>query len=390
MIRTLCIPGLFALWTVVVASPVAAGPFSDLVVFGDSLSDIGNISQATFSLVPGRHYADGRFSNGPVYAEALAVGLGLAPLTRHTAGGGNFAYGGAMTSGASAPIWDIDDQVTEFIDTRTTDPDALFVVLAGANDLIGGETEVSVPVGQLASDISRLMDAGARRFLVLNLPLLGMTPRFNDAPDQAATFDHLSAQFNAALSDALDSLEADFSESTVFRLDLATLISQLAASPASFGLVNVTDPAAPGLDPGDFFYNDDQIVDNPNAYLFWDDLHPTAAAHSLLAEQALLALRAPGDYNGDGRVDAADYTVWRDSLGQIGAGLAGDGDANGTVDAADFDLWRAHFGTGRGGGSLASVATSVPEPTAFLLALAAAVVTALTNKKSARHIVPGT
>jgi hypothetical protein len=43
-----------------------------------------------------------------------------------------------------------------------------------------------------------------------------------------------------------------------------------------------------------------------------------------------------GDYNHDGTVDAADYVVWRKSLGQTGAGLAADGDFNNVVDAADL------------------------------------------------------
>ena len=52
-------------------------PFSQLVVFGDSLSDIGNTADATFDLFPGDYYYDDRFSNGPVFVEALSTGLGF-------------------------------------------------------------------------------------------------------------------------------------------------------------------------------------------------------------------------------------------------------------------------------------------------------------------------
>src|SRR5690606_33362232 len=76
-----------------------AGPFSGLVVFGDSLSDMGNIAQASVDIFPGRYYYNGRFSNGPVWVESLSVGLGLGELQRSTAGGGDFAYGGAKTTG---------------------------------------------------------------------------------------------------------------------------------------------------------------------------------------------------------------------------------------------------------------------------------------------------
>jgi serralysin len=91
-----------------------------------------------------------------------------------------------------------------------------------------------------------------------------------------------------------------------------------------------------------------------------------------LATQALVTLLV-GDYNQDGTVDAADYSVWRNSLGQTGTSLAADGDGNGRIDAADFALWKSHFGmsSGAGGGSLAG-GGSVPEPAGATLLLLAA------------------
>lgn len=73
----------------------------------------------------------------------------------------------------------------------------------------------------------------------------------------------------------------------------------------------------------------------------------------------------PGDYNGDGSVDAADYTVWRDSLGQVGTFFPADGNRNGRVDEADYLVWRDHFG--RQAATSASASTTIPEPTAILL-----------------------
>ena len=71
-----------------------------------------------------------------------------------------------------------------------------------------------------------------------------------------------------------------------------------------------------------------------------------------------------GDYNQDGTVDAADYTVWRDSLGANVAAFAGaDGSGNGVVDQADYGVWKANFGavaTGAGGAAIA-VASSNDE-----------------------------
>ena len=75
----------------------------------------------------------------------------------------------------------------------------------------------------------------------------------------------------------------------------------------------------------------------------------------------------PGDYNLNGTVDAADYVVWRATVGQTGSGLVADGDANNRIDAADYRLWRANFGVISENDVLAIA--SVPEPTNQILLL---------------------
>ena len=83
----------------------------------------------------------------------------------------------------------------------------------------------------------------------------------------------------------------------------------------------------------------------------------------------------PGDYNLNGIVDAADYTVWRDTLGSM-SDLRADGSGNGKVDADDYTVWKSHFGQtlpAPGGGSGAAVETvgllavQNPEPVAEVL-----------------------
>ncbi|HEX3600508.1 MAG TPA: hypothetical protein VHU84_10225 [Lacipirellulaceae bacterium] len=80
-----------------------------------------------------------------------------------------------------------------------------------------------------------------------------------------------------------------------------------------------------------------------------------------------------GDYNHNGVVDAADYVVWRSTLGQTGTGLAADGNNNSVIDAGDLTVWRSHFGATAGSGAGAGIGTStqVPEPSAFVLLIAA-------------------
>ncbi len=71
-----------------------------------------------------------------------------------------------------------------------------------------------------------------------------------------------------------------------------------------------------------------------------------------------------GDYNDNGVVDAADYTVWRDQLGQTAFGLAADGNADGVVDGNDYALWVSTFGDTN---AIASNAMAVPEPSGLLI-----------------------
>ena len=85
--------------------------------------------------------------------------------------------------------------------------------------------------------------------------------------------------------------------------------------------------------------------------------------------------RLVGDYNFDGVVDAADYTVWRNTLGST-TDLRANGDNSGgsfsVVDEADFLAWKNNYGAvanGRGTGS----AATAPEPTGLLLAVVAVV-----------------
>jgi len=301
---------LFALvvFRIAANSALAAGPFSGLVVFGDSLSDVGNVQQRTTELaplvqpIPGPYYFNGRFSNGQNYAEVLSQGLGFGPLSRSLAGGNDFAYGDALTTGTTFPnslvVHDLDDQVNDFLASRTPAASDLFVVFAGANDLLqlidNNQTDVMPAVNSLRGSLNRLYNSGARDFLVLNIPELGTTPEYNGDPVLSARATGLTVQFNSALNLSLDSFETGSPGATVFRLDVAAVFRDLLATPAAFGFANVTAPAAPGLDPGAQTYDTNQIAANVDGYLFWDTLHPTRATHALLGQRALQAVPEPG------------------------------------------------------------------------------------------------
>ena len=171
--------------------------------------------------------------------------------------------------------------------------------------------------------------------------------------------DALADQFNNGLAELLDSLAAAL-DVTFFRFDAAGLFRSLRASPEAFGLSNVTDPA--------YDESTGHLAPNPQEYLFWDELHPTAAAHELLGAAAfsvVAAPAAPGDANEDGVVNVLDLDVLGRNYGGTNAAW-GDGDFNRDriVNLLDLSILGAYYGQTGGG--------AVPEPaTLSLLALGA-------------------
>jgi phospholipase/lecithinase/hemolysin len=276
--------------------------FRALFVFGDSLSDTGNVFRATTVLadpIPvSPPYFMGRFSNGPIWVETLAAGLGL-EATPFLVGGTNFAYGGAEIALDSQDLFDRDTAVlipslqtqvrtflaADFFGTEKADPAALYVVWGGANDirdvlLTTGDpvAEAQASVDALAAAIEDLADAGAVYFLVPNLPNLGQAPETLALGAEAvAPATAVSVAFNTALTAALDTLEAEH-RVVIFRLDVFSRLDDILANPTAFGFTNVTEACL----AGDPFTGGTPCAD-PATHVFWDSIHPTTAGHALLA-----------------------------------------------------------------------------------------------------------
>jgi hypothetical protein len=106
----------------------------------------------------------------------------------------------------------------------------------------------------------------------------------------------------------------------------------------------------------------------------------TPGANDAVLQATAITLLPDGDYNGNGIVDAADYTVWRNSLG--GINLAADGNRDGMIDDDDYAVWKSNFGetAGSGSGAMGSNA-AVPEPAAAVLWLIAASVACATRRR---------
>jgi hypothetical protein len=111
-----------------------------------------------------------------------------------------------------------------------------------------------------------------------------------------------------------------------------------------------------------------QLTVGPNGTIdftgFYGDYEITVGSQTfdlsfLKGTHAYSLVVAPGDYNGDGTVNAADYTVWRDTLGSAND-LCADGNGNLVIDNSDYDVWRSAFGAAYDFGSGAGAA--LPEP----------------------------
>ena len=282
-------------------------PFSHMVSFGDSLSDTGNVFdvsskfftafliQIFFPSVstpyPPSPYFNGRFSNGPVWVEHAASGLGLDPAIPSELDGFNYAVGGATTFDDGNIIVnlilpdDVEDQVSAYRSAHTPTGNELFIIEGGANDLIsGGITDVTTSTGNLESFITALYSDGGRNFLVPNLVPLGKIPSKVGGSEEAG-LDQLSLIFNQDLSAKLDNLVQTLAGIQIFRVDFHSKFLEVLADPGMFGFTNTTDQA--------FDEVSGTIVPNPEQYLFWDGIHPTAEAHLLLGNLALTAVPEP-------------------------------------------------------------------------------------------------
>jgi 3-phytase len=257
--------------------------YSEIVVFGDSLSDTGNFFIATGGFVTPFPYLEGRFSNGPVWVEVLAEQLGLPAPAASLSGGTNYAWGGAET-GAGLSFFGVPNIGTQ-IDSFRADRggfvgDELVVVAGGGNDVIWqqpwGPGRIA---GNLGKHITELAAMGGQTFLVGNSPL-----------ESSIAFDaaivRRAAQLNQLLDKELNKLEAKLGIA-VFRLDMSGVQAAILQNPSAYGLTNVSDPACPGCNG--FTEPDaiDTLVPNPDEYFEWDLLpHWTRVVHAIVGHQA--------------------------------------------------------------------------------------------------------
>ncbi|MEO8735816.1 MAG: SGNH/GDSL hydrolase family protein [Edaphobacter sp.] len=286
----LLVVAAFATCNVALASTILPGQVTQIVGFGDSLSDAGNASIATFGAAPGPGYATravtgvpfpvGYYTNpqtatGPsgLWIDQFAARVGitdpspaLAPL-----GGSNYAVGSAMTGSANPA--DMQNQVNLFLATHpgSVSSSALYTFWGGAEDIFAAQNPVTA-ADNIAAQIIQVAADGGHNFLWLNLPGLGGVPALNGDPAAAAAANFASLAFNqewAMQVSNLDSLGIN-----VIGVDINTLYNDILGNPAVYGFNDVANAC------------NATAGSNPDTFLYWDSLHPTTSADSLVADLA--------------------------------------------------------------------------------------------------------
>ncbi|HNI47949.1 MAG TPA: SGNH/GDSL hydrolase family protein [Zoogloea sp.] len=299
------------------AGSAHAALFSNMYVFGDSLSDVGNDLAITGGLVPDPAYysngaVTGRFVNGYNYADRLASQLGLS-LAPSVLGGNDYAYGGARSTYARPDLaalgaLSFQQQVNQYLGNvgGVVDPNALYVLWIGANDMSDGFAQTLAKLAgtgvldtsfignaaanaltTLFTEYATLQALGARHFVIGNVPDLGLTPAVRDL---AALFGNpaimsigtaASQAFNNGLMANLFAYTAPGTSTTVF--DSYGLLHDMTANPAAYGLTNVTSGCYDGQPDGTPSPGASTVSEcaNPDGYIYFDSEHPSARAHQI-------------------------------------------------------------------------------------------------------------
>jgi outer membrane lipase/esterase len=290
------------------AQPSAAqAPFSRIVVFGGSLSDTGNgfafvrtnVTPPDYSLgpllIPGGVYARGghHLSNGATWIEYLARPLGLAGTVRPAfqsanQNATNFAVGAARAR-EDGLNFNLQAQVNAFLEQSggMAPSDALYVIEIGGNDVrdallafpAGSDAILEAALESIVNAIITLHGAGARHVLVWNVPDISLTPAVRilgaGNPLIPVIASLLTQSFNASLALALNGLSA-LPQLNIVPFDANGLITAIVADPGAFGLTDAENACVAPNDPP-------FACQNPGEFLFWDGIHPTTAAHAIVA-----------------------------------------------------------------------------------------------------------
>jgi phospholipase/lecithinase/hemolysin len=285
---------------------VWATAFTGLYAFGDSLSDSGSSPSSVLSIYnflggcdpfhPCPPYYEGRYSNGPVAVEYLADSIlpgGATPANFYnfavsgaTTGVGNYGDGGTATNPGAYGLPGMYQEIGLYLTTSggTADPNALYFVWGGANDLLTLDSPV-LAAQNIAGYVGALAAAGAEHILVPNLPDLSYTP-FVQSEGLQALAQAFSVGFNTELAAQLGGLNLLFPGTDIIQFDTFSFLNDVVLNPANYGLANSQDACLPSIMVAP--------CADPDNYVFWDVFHPTTRADAIIASAFAEAVPEPG------------------------------------------------------------------------------------------------
>lgn len=285
-----------------------ASPLHDIVVFGDSLSDNGNLYEIMkHQLPPSPPYYEGRFSNGPVWIEHLIASYFPESPTTHLL---NYAYGGAGVSeeeGDDEVLFTLRREINDYLLAHhgKASEDSLFVVWIGSNNYLGFPSDTDDTLREVHAGIvrglQRLVEKGAKHILVVNLPDLGRTPAAVEF-DSIDVMTYLAKTHNSMLIQSVENFRQEYPEVEWLYYDLYQTLDDVLTNPQSYGFTNITDACLSSVEE----ITKNSVLkmvasvkpkmksDKCDSYLFFDLVHPTALAHRVLGEKAREMLDSQG------------------------------------------------------------------------------------------------
>lgn len=295
------------------ATLASAASLNQVVVFGDSLSDNGNMYEYMKHQLPlSPPYYHGRFSNGPVWVELLAAHYFPQNTADHVL---NYAFGGA---GVAEDLDEDDDTLFTLkreMDSyflahhNRADSHSLYIVWIGANNYLGMPEEADAAIQTVLTGLNhglqRLVDAGAKHIMVLTLPNLGRIPAARDF-DAQPLMSYLALQHNELLKQSLAEFAKRHADVQWILYDINPKFEHMLDEPSTYGFSNVTDTCyesmidAPSSSSRQTMLKIAAAVkprvtqDACTGYLFFDPVHPSALAHKIMAEQAEILLDRSG------------------------------------------------------------------------------------------------
>ena len=290
-----------------------AGSLKNVVVFGDSLSDNGNLYEYMQHQLPlSPPYFEGRFSNGPLWVEHLLNYYFPKTPAQHLL---DYAFGGAGVSldPNTQMLFTLDHEIDSYLLSHQENADAhsLFVVWVGANNYLdldnqSAQTVIEVNEG-IKHSLQRLADAGAKHILIFNLPDLGKTP-YAKLVHVEELLTSLTSEHNQKLLFTINQLKRDNPAVQWLSFDVNALLNSFLTDPQRFGFTHVDSTcyesrvAMPILTQYSQYsmvkmasrININSRQDHCEGYLFFDPIHPASRAHELMANDVRQLLDTAG------------------------------------------------------------------------------------------------